>query len=219
MNNKIRPALIGGVTLGLLSAIPFVSAANACCCAWVLLGGALASYLYIKQSPTPVTTGEGAQVGLLAGAFGAVVLLVVGIPLGLAFGSATNVLALKFIENMNPQVAEQVRQQVEAAQHMPLSARLPQIIASSVMSAVVTVIFATLGGLLGVALFEKRKGPAGGSMSAPPPPPTGYSAPSAPFAPPAPPPAQPPAADFSAQPGAETESEQTPPPPDSGPAV
>ncbi|HEX8179052.1 MAG TPA: hypothetical protein VF525_05855 [Pyrinomonadaceae bacterium] len=195
MNNKLRPALIGGVTLGLLSAIPFVSAVNMCCCAWILMGGALASYLYIKQSPTPVSSGEGAQLGLLTGVVGAIVLLVVGIPLGLLVGDATSVIVLKFLDSFNPQVAEQVRQQVEAAQHMPLSQRLPQIIGSSVLSAIVTVIFATLGGLLGVALFEKRKAEpgAGGAMGVPPPPPTGFGAPpTTPFAPPVQPPPPPP---------------------------
>ena len=73
MNNKLRPALIGGVALGLLSAIPIVSAANICCCAWVLAGGALAAYLYIKESPTPVSIGDGALLGLFAGGFGVVV--------------------------------------------------------------------------------------------------------------------------------------------------
>jgi hypothetical protein len=177
MNNKMRPALIGGVTLGLLSAIPFVNLVNTCCCAWILLGGALAAYLYIKSSPTPVTPGEGAQVGLLAGAFGAVLLFVVGIPLGLLAGNAMNAMLVRFFEGLNPQAAEAMRQAVEQQQRLPLSARLPQMFAFSVLNAIVTIIFATLGGLLGVALFEKRKGAAGGGpMSAPPPPP--------PFAPP-----------------------------------
>ena len=43
MNNKLKPALIGGVVLGILSVIPFVSAANLCCCLWAILGGMLAT--------------------------------------------------------------------------------------------------------------------------------------------------------------------------------
>ncbi len=54
MTDKTRAVLIGGVTLGLLSAIPPISFANMCCCVWVLGGGALASYLYVRRSPTPV---------------------------------------------------------------------------------------------------------------------------------------------------------------------
>lgn len=219
MSNKFKSALIGGVTLGVLSSIPFVSAVNACCCAWVLLGGALASYLYIKESPTRVTAGEGAQLGLLAGAVGGGILLLVSIPMGLLFGDAMSGLILKLFENMSPQLGEEMRRQLEIQRHMPLGARLTQIIGYSIMNAIITVIFATLGGLLGVALFEKRKGETGGgSMSAPPPPPpTDFGAPTAPFAPPTPPPAQPPAADFGGF-GAETESDKNAPP-DSGPAA
>ena len=39
MTDKTRAALIGGVTLGLLCAIPPVSFGNLFCCAWVIGGG------------------------------------------------------------------------------------------------------------------------------------------------------------------------------------
>ena len=55
MNDKLKPALIGGVALGILSAIPFVST---CCCLWALLGGLLATYLYVKNSPAPASVGQ-----------------------------------------------------------------------------------------------------------------------------------------------------------------
>jgi len=64
MNNKLKPALLGGLIVGLLSAIPFI---NYCCCIWAIGGGALAGFLYIKSSPTPVPTGDGAIVASLGG--------------------------------------------------------------------------------------------------------------------------------------------------------
>ncbi len=88
MNNKVKPALIGGVLLGLLSVIPFVNALNICCCLWAILGGMLASYLYVKNSPTPATPGDGAFVGALAGIIGAVISLIIGIPISYAMGPA-----------------------------------------------------------------------------------------------------------------------------------
>src|SRR5688572_10869436 len=39
MDNKFKPALIGGLVTGILSVIPFVSAANLCCCLWAIVGG------------------------------------------------------------------------------------------------------------------------------------------------------------------------------------
>ena len=67
MNNKLKPALIGGIFIGVLSVIPFVSAANLCCCLWAILGGMLATYLYVKNSPTPAGAGDGAVLGVIAG--------------------------------------------------------------------------------------------------------------------------------------------------------
>ena len=45
MNDKLKPALIGGVILGILSALPAV---NTCCCIWALVGGLIAANIYIK---------------------------------------------------------------------------------------------------------------------------------------------------------------------------
>jgi hypothetical protein len=76
----LQPALLGGVAIGVLSALPVINLAN-CCCAWVLFGGGLAAYLLQQQRPAPVSGGVGALVGLLAGAIGAVVWTLVAIPL------------------------------------------------------------------------------------------------------------------------------------------
>ncbi len=40
--SKMQPALIGGVILGVLSAVPFVNALNCLCCLWVIAGGVVA---------------------------------------------------------------------------------------------------------------------------------------------------------------------------------
>ena len=37
-----RSAALGGLFIGVLSALPIVGAANCCCCLWVVSGGALA---------------------------------------------------------------------------------------------------------------------------------------------------------------------------------
>ncbi len=79
---KTQPALLGGVAIGVLSALPVINIAN-CCCAWILFGGALAAYLMQQNHPEPVDAGDGAIVGLLAGVVGAFVWLVLFIPLTL----------------------------------------------------------------------------------------------------------------------------------------
>jgi hypothetical protein len=81
--NYAQPAFIGGLVMGVLSALPLVSAGNLCCCLWVVGGGALAAYLLQQNESGAITPGDGALVGLLAGLIGAVVQTLVGIPIGL----------------------------------------------------------------------------------------------------------------------------------------
>jgi hypothetical protein len=172
MSDKMRAVLIGGVTLGLLSAIPPISFANMCCCVWVLGGGALASYLYVGRSQTPVMMGQGAELGALSGVVGTVVSHSIGIPLGLILGESFNRFLVKVFDNFSPQAAEEMRKQLEIAQAQTFVQKLPVILATAAFNTVVYIAFATLGGLLGVKLFEKRQMTLDNTM--PPPPPSDF---------------------------------------------
>ena len=172
MTDKTRAVLIGGVTLGLLSAIPPISFGNMCCCIWVLGGGALASYLYVRRSASPVLPGQGAELGALTGVVGTLVSHSIGIPLGLILGDTFNEFMVKAFEQFNPQVAEQVRRQVEIAQAQSFVEKLPVILGTALFNTVIYVAFATLGGLLGVKLFEKRQNTL--ANTTPPPPPSNF---------------------------------------------
>jgi hypothetical protein len=172
MSDKTRAAVIGGVALGLLSAIPPISFANICCCVWVLGGGALAAYLYMQRTSSAVTLAEGAQLGASAGAVGTVVAHAIGIPLGLLLGDPFNRLLVRMVENFSPQQADEVRRQLEIAQAQTFVQKLPVILGSLLLNTIVYIAFATLGGLLAIRLFEKRRS----SVSdAPPPPPPDFS--------------------------------------------
>lgn len=168
MSEKLKAAAIGGVILGLLSAIPFVNVVNVCCCAWVLLGGALAVMFYVKKSPTPVTIGEGAGIGALAGLIGAVINLVIGLPLSLLTGNAFAGLISTLMAKANPEQAEVMQRALERQMNMSIAERLIAQIPFALIGFCVVVVFATIGGLIGVPIFEKRKG----GPTAPPPPPT-----------------------------------------------
>ena len=163
MNNKLKPAVIGGVALGLLSAIPFVNFVNICCCAWAILGGLLASYLYVKNSTTPANAGDGAIIGAMAGGIGAAIYLVIGIPLAIVSGAAMREMLINLMANVDPRQADIIRTQMEAGGQSIASA-----IFQGFIGALLLVVFAIIGGLIGIALFEKRKG--GGPVPPPPPP-------------------------------------------------
>src|SRR5687768_5974073 len=83
---KLQPALLAGIAIGVLSALPVVNIVNLCCCGWVVFGGALAAYLMQQNHAAPVTTGDGAIVGLLAGVIGAGVGSVLAVPISYALG-------------------------------------------------------------------------------------------------------------------------------------
>jgi hypothetical protein len=168
MNDKMRPAVIGGVILGLLTAIPFIGAVNYCCCAWAILGGLLATHFYVKSSPTPVRPGDGAIVGAIAGVIGAVIYVVVGVPLGVITGNATVALVVSMLSSLNPDAAAQMQAQYEAMQGMSTGSMILASIPGALIMGLLIIVFATVGGLLGVPIFEKRKGGA-----TPPPPPAG----------------------------------------------
>ena len=161
MNNKVKPALIGGVLLGLLSVIPFVNALNICCCLWAILGGMLASYLYVKNSPTPASAGDGAILGAIAGLIGAAISLMLGIPISYAMGPTMRNLMLSMLENVDRQQADMMRRQLEMS-----GDSIVPVIVNALILAVLLVVFSVIGGLIGTALFEKRKG---GSVPPPPP--------------------------------------------------
>lgn len=170
MNDKLKPAIIGGVILGILSAIPAV---NTCCCIWALVGGLLAAHLYIKASPNPVTPADGAIVGAIAGAVGVVIIFIIGIPLQLLFGTAMASMMGGLMQSADPNQAAQIQQAMAA------SVGFGRAILNALMYGVTAVIFSAVGGLLGVAIFEKRKG--GPGVPPPPPPqaggPGGYGQP------------------------------------------
>jgi hypothetical protein len=76
----LQPAFLGGLFIGVLSALPILNVAN-CCCLWIVAGGALAAHLLQQTDPHPIGVSRAATVGLLSGVIGAGVWLVISIAL------------------------------------------------------------------------------------------------------------------------------------------
>lgn len=148
-----QPALLGGLFIGVLSALPGVNIAN-CCCLWVIGGGMLVVYLQQQNSPEPIETADAVLGGLIAGALGAA--LYVGAQ-WLIF-SATGALW-----------QEQVRNLLESEADLPPQVRELIINITSntgsmaLLAATITVplyaVFSMLGSLLGLAIFRKKTPP------------------------------------------------------------
>jgi hypothetical protein len=151
--SKVQPALLGGVFMGVLSALPFVSYANACCCLWVIAGGLLAAWLLQQNHLYAITTSDGAVVGLLAGVFGALIGVVIT-ALMAPFQRQLDLYVFSRITEAMGDVPPVVEQMIEQRRNMPAISTLA-IIASLVFSLVINPIFGMLGGLLGAVLFKK----------------------------------------------------------------
>lgn len=161
-NAMLKPALMGGLVMGVLSALPGVSLGNCCCCAWLVTGGLVAAYVLQSNSPEPIAMGDGALVGLLAGLFGAVVNMIISVPMNILTGPFQQRLFQRIAESQ-PDLPDNLRQMVD---NMSLGA---VSIAGTIMAFFVMLIlgavFSSIGGLLGAFFFKKKAAPV------PPPPP------------------------------------------------
>lgn len=157
--SKLQPALLGGLLLGVLSALPIVNLGNACCCLWVIAGGMVAAYLLQHAQAAPLAASDGASVGFLAGVIGAIVWQVLAVPVTILMGP----LQARMIERLlnSSDLTDNMRSVFEALRQNAGFSFL-RFVMGAALTLVISVIFSTVGGLIGAALFR---------ASAPPPPP------------------------------------------------
>ncbi|HEV2707519.1 MAG TPA: hypothetical protein VGV59_16500 [Pyrinomonadaceae bacterium] len=156
MGNKLKPALIGGAIICVLSLIPIL---NRGCCLWAVIGGAVAVYLYIKGSSRPVGVGEGATVGLLAGVVGAAVFVIV---------------TLAMVSRSGAEIEAAMAAQFAARGIQPPMSGMALVTITMLIGGLFIIALAAIGGLIGVSIFEKRRGGpgvGGPGGNVPPPPP------------------------------------------------
>jgi hypothetical protein len=141
---------VGALVMGVLSSLPLISVANLCCCLWVISGGVAAAYVLQQGQPEPITPADGAFVGFLSGLGGAVVYLVIAVPLELTIGPMEREMMRRWVENMGG--AEGFRNYAERADLVSAPVRA---LLGFVMMLFVGAIFSTIGGLLGALMFKK----------------------------------------------------------------
>jgi len=146
----LKPALIGGVLLGILSSLPLF---NCLCCVWMIGGGVLAAYLFVKDSPAPVTLGRGVTLGLLTGCLGTIVMALFFVPLHMLLNPGVTIMEqMRQSMNQLPNVPPETRQLLAT-----LEERSGIIYAIGfIFMLIVSCLFSMAGGAIGVAIFEKR---------------------------------------------------------------
>ena len=149
--------------MGVLSALPIVSAGNFCCCLWVISGGAVAAYLFQQNQTTPITPGDGALVGLLAGLVGAFVQLMVAIPVGVLIAPMERAMLQRVIEiagSMPPEMRDAIERYSNTQGEGGIVLLAVKQVVSLMVWLCVGAVFSTIGGLLGALVFKKPTPPA-----------------------------------------------------------
>lgn len=149
----LKPAFLGGVALGVLSALPLV---NCCCLLWLGGGGLLAVYLLRQEYAGEIAAGLGAKAGFLAGMIGALFWQILELPISYITSSQRTEQIQELLQNQNFP-AETVHL-VEKFLSMLADPFNPFVLLVGLMFKVVACgILTTLGGVLGAAFWGKPK--------------------------------------------------------------
>lgn len=228
----VKPILIGGLAAGLLSGIPCVNFLNCFCCAWVILGGVLASYVLVKDCVNYYPTdGDGALVGLGSGALAGVIAGIMSGITSLITGPAMYQTQVNEMMRNMQDVPPEFQQAMEQIMTVFTPGSPMMIIANVFFAVIIFGAIATLGGFIGMRIFRSRGGyapppgpmggyggyqqgygPPGAGMPGP------YQGPAGTYGgPPPPPPPAMPGAPGSAPPSAPGFGAMPPPPPEPRP--
>jgi hypothetical protein len=148
--------------MGVLSALPIVSAGNLCCCLWVVSGGIVAAYLLQQNHSGAITPGDGALVGLLAGLIGAVVQTLVGIPISLLVAPMERAMLQRVVDaagSMPPELRDVFDRFSRADAPYGAGLFVLRHVIGLFVWMFVGGIFSTIGGLLGAVIFKKNVPP------------------------------------------------------------
>ncbi len=148
--SQLQPILFGGLFIGVLSGLPIIDIGNCCCCLWVVGGGTLTTWLQQRDRPEPLTLGEGAMGGFLAGIAGAVVYLAVAIPVGIVTAPIERGM-MEFLVDSGADFPPEV---LEVLENFGSEGVIVGVAIGFVVMLIAGMIFSTLGGLLGVLIFR-----------------------------------------------------------------
>ena len=153
-----KPALFGGLIIGVLFGAPILNYANCLCCAPVILGGFLSVFFYKKDllpEMPPLESSDGWKLGAMAGAIGGVIATVLSQFFQLFTGAESRAEFDKMIEQMEGQSAVTFLEMMRDFMDSPLA-----IVVGLVVSVFICTIFGLLGGLIGASVLKPKQPPA-----------------------------------------------------------
>jgi hypothetical protein len=152
--SRLQASLLGGLFIGILSALPIVGAANYCCCLWVVVGGVLTTYLRQQGRAVSVDAPDAALSGLLAGLIGAIIYIVFSVLLLSLSGDMIEA-QIRTMAEQYPQLPTDVRDRLLA-----FSAGPNMVLLIAFVTIPTYAMFSMAGSLLGLLFFRKPPAPA-----------------------------------------------------------
>ena len=152
-----KPTLVAGIAFGVAAGLPGTSLLNLCLCAPAWGAGIGAAFLHgraCREAGLPLTPGEGARIGFLAGVIYALAATTVFLVLLAAMGGSEGL--LQEVDRTSDQIPWFSQELMEWMRGLARSGWLPAVMGGSlfVMHLVAGAIFSTLGGLLAAAMFR-----------------------------------------------------------------
>jgi len=149
----LKPAFLGGIALGVLSALPLV---NCCCLLWLGGGGMLAVYMLRQEFWGEITPALGAKVGFLAGMIGALFWQILELPISYITSPQRIQQIQDLLQNQN--IPSEILEKVLSLMGDPFN---PFVLVIGILfKAVACGTLTTLGGVLGSSLWGKPRTPA-----------------------------------------------------------
>ena len=162
-----KSVLVSGSITALLAGVPWLNFIMCLCCAPAWLGGLLAVVFlksFSKGSVTIVSLDEGAKLGAITGTISAVFTTILSTTFKI---SGLAAIPFSYLQKLIP---EDQQTAFQLALEQSKNVTLATVGTEFVSSLLVMTIFATIGGLIGAAVFGKPASPPATSSDAPPPP-------------------------------------------------
>ena len=164
MTPRRRSIFVGALVTGILGTSYF-SLINLVCCLGVLIGGAVTVQQFTSRTGTAIESGDGAILGALAGAGGAILTAIFdwGLrPLNLDSQSVTQDMFSGLMQGMEGQggFSPEMMQQMQGEQ------TIGAILVGLVVGIIVNAIFGAIGGAIGAAIFGEDAAGSGGMQTA-----------------------------------------------------
>lgn len=144
--------ILGAAVVAVLST-SYLGFINCLCCAGVIAGAMAAVWHYTNTNELTIATGEGAVMGLVAGALGAVVAFFLNyalLQMGLGAEEAIREVVMNmFADQMSTEQIEEMERQMESGSSFGARA------VNGLIGVVVSAIFGAIGGAIGAAVFKK----------------------------------------------------------------